>query len=389
MHPTFLEPLESRRHFAAAAGLTPERSDAIELIVHPSTGAATLVRVGPGLAGDDGLAGYQITSASGALRPAEWNSLADQGFAGWREFIGSTTFLAEGTLAPQVVNPTGDGILLGRIVAPTTPRDVQFTWVNGAGDARVGAVRYRPTLGAEVLGRYVFYNGSAYDGFDPAPEPEDDHAVAPDKRPLLPGGTAAFEHVTSYTKGINGVMIDFRGLSEDAGPPTAADFAFRAGRGGDPATWAPAPPPSSVTLRRSTVAADIARVTITWPDGAIRNEWLQVTVLPGARTALASDVFYFGNLVGETGAQPALAVSAADVVGTRGALGRSGGLASRFDHDRDGRVGVFDYAASRRNFGTTLPAPSTGAAAAGIVQAVLGDDTRGASPRRGSYFRAG
>ena len=63
------------------------------------------------------------------------------------------------------------------------------------------------------------------------------------------------------------------------------------------------------------------RVTITWADGAIRNEWLQVTVNPTAVTGLtAPDVFYFGNLVGDTG-DAALSVDAADVLATRSAGG--------------------------------------------------------------------
>jgi hypothetical protein len=42
-----------------------------------------------------------------------------------------------------------------------------------------------------------------------------------------------------------------------------------------------------------------------WPDGAIRNQWLQVTVLADDVTGLAApDVFYFGNAVGETGDVP-------------------------------------------------------------------------------------
>jgi hypothetical protein len=36
----------------------------------------------------------------------------------------------------------------------------------------------------------------------------DDGAIAPDKSALLPGGTGRFANVTSYTRGINGVMVD-------------------------------------------------------------------------------------------------------------------------------------------------------------------------------------
>ena len=386
MHPMFLEPLESRRVFASVSGLAPEPSDAVELVVHPGTGAATLLRVGAG-SGDDGLAGYQISSTAGGLRPAAWNSLADQGFAGWQEFAGSTTILAEGTLSPQVVNPTGAGVFLGTVWAPTAPRDLQFTWVNGDGEPRTGPVQYRTTLRAEVAGRHAFYNGSAFDGFDPAASPADDGAIATNKRALLPGEAATFEHVTSYTKGINGVMIDLAGLPQNA-TPTPDDFSLRAGRGGDPAAWAAAPAPSAVTVRRGAGVNGSDRVTLVWPDRAIRNQWLRVATLPGPRTGAASDVFFFGNLVGETGAAPALTVNARDVLATRAALGRPAPVTSAFDHNRDGRINAFDYAASRGNMTNALPAPSTPPAVAGVTAEMLGEADREALVRRAGYVRS-
>jgi len=89
-----------------------------------------------------------------------------------------------------------------------------------------------------------------------------------------------------------------------------------------------------------------------WRDGAIRNQWLQIKVLANARTRLtAPDVFYFGNLVAETGngsigaAPGTAAVTVHDAVRTRAALGRrAAGITSSFDFNRDGRVDVRDYA---------------------------------------------
>jgi hypothetical protein len=44
------------------------------------------------------------------------------------------------------------------------------------------------------------------------------------------------------------------------------------------------------------------RVTLICPDGAVKNTWLQVTVLANQRTGLSTpESFYFGSLVGETG----------------------------------------------------------------------------------------
>ena len=82
---------------------------------------------------------------------------------------------------------------------------------------------------------------------------------------------------------------------------------------------------------------------LTFADGAIRNTWLRVTVLANARTGLARpDVFYFGNLVGETGEVAAAAtgavpaasggrVNALDLGAVKRALNSTVGVASRLD----------------------------------------------------------
>jgi hypothetical protein len=63
---------------------------------------------------------------------------------------------------------------------------------------------------ASVVGRFTFYNDSAYDGGDPAADSADDNAIAqnPDGSPkaaLLPGHNATFANYTSYTNGLNGI----------------------------------------------------------------------------------------------------------------------------------------------------------------------------------------
>lgn len=141
----------------------------------------------------------------------------------------------------------------------------------------------------------------------------DGDAIATDKVALLPGETATFANYTSYARGINGLIVDVGGLAD---PQTldAADFTFKVGNDNDPGRWADAPAPTSVTVRPGEGESGSDRVTITWADGAIANEWLQVTVLANGRTGLAEDdVFYFGNAVGETGNFPGYAmVNAAD-----------------------------------------------------------------------------
>ena len=87
---------------------------------------------------------------------------------------------------------------------------------------------------ATVLGRWVFYNHSAWDGNNPAANTNDDNAIAPDKAALLPGGTATFANYTSYSRGLNGIMVDIANLP---GTPTTNDFTFRVGNDNNPDGW--------------------------------------------------------------------------------------------------------------------------------------------------------
>jgi hypothetical protein len=96
---------------------------------------------------------------------------------------------------------------------------------------------------------------------------------------------------------------------------------------------------------------------ITWADGAIRNTWLEVTtVLTDCAGVKTRDVFYYGNLVGDTDTTSTrLAVTAQDFVRTRQAVGtREASSDLPYDHNRDGRVNVIDVALVRRNLGSHL-----------------------------------
>ena len=222
-----------------------------------------------------------------------------------------------------------------------------------------------PTPGY-VVGRHVFYNNSAFDSGLTVNLPRgvtaDDLAIAPDKAALL-GGPAAFANVTSYSRGINGVMVDVFGLP--AGPgPGAQDFGVRAldGRG---ASWRAGPTPL-VTVRRGAGAGGSDRIVLTWPDynplaasplaQAVANGWLEITLKDTARTGLlAPDVFYFGNLVGEVGDRAtAFAVGAPDLSGTRRSLFSRAPIESRTDFNRDGYVTAADLSLCRANHSRRL-----------------------------------
>ena len=148
---------------------------------------------------------------------------------------------------------------------------------------------------ALIAARHIFYNNSSWDGGDPAANSGDDSAIAPDKTALLPGQTATFANYTSYNQGVNGIMVDILGLP---GTPTAADFDFSVGDG---TTWSSGPAPASVSVRSGAGISGSDRVTVTWPAAVIANQWLSISVLPTIATGLnTADLFYFGNLTGDT-----------------------------------------------------------------------------------------
>lgn len=211
---------------------------------------------------------------------------------------------------------------------------------------------------AAVVGRYVFYNNSVYDGNNPAANAADDNAIATDKTALLGGNLAGPANLTSYSKGINGIMIDMQNLP---GTPAAVDFSFLVGNVSSTGSWVPAPAPSAVLVRPAAGAHGSTRIEINWPDGAIRNQWLQVTVGADAATGLvAPDVFYFGNLVGSATAAIAggsFTVSAADMTSARNdphTFLNPATITDPNDFNRDGRVDAIDQLIARAGTGASL-----------------------------------
>lgn len=204
---------------------------------------------------------------------------------------------------------------------------------------------------AVVTGRYVFYNRTAFDGSDSSANVQDDNAIATDKTALRPGQVATFSNYTSFSHGLNGLLLDVRGL---AGVPTVADFEFTVGNNQTPSTWTAAPAPSSITIRPSPGSADTTRITLIWPDSAIKKQWLQVKVLATPNTGLDSaDVFYFGNAIGESGNSPLnAAVTVIDQALVRAnphASANPATIGSRFDFNRDRFVTVLDEMVARLN----------------------------------------
>ncbi len=223
--------------------------------------------------------------------------------------------------------------------------DSGFTlWLDGVGF----------DLPAATVARHVFYNDSYLDGYDPSASSGDDGAIDVGKQALLPGQTATFANYTSFSRGINGIMIDIAGM---AGPAGTSDFAFKVGNSADPSTWLVTPPAPIVTVRPAEGVGGSDRVTLIWADSEIVGCWLEVTILSdaiGGSLGLAEDdVFYFGNLPGEVDGDGA--VAAADYIALKRAFGSGvtepGGSA---DFDCSGAVDYGDLMALMGSFGQSI-----------------------------------
>ena len=216
-----------------------------------------------------------------------------------------------------------------------------------------------------IVANSIFYNGSAFDGFNGSSNQNDTISVATDKQALLPGETATFQNVTSYSKGINGVIVD---VADFYNLPRFEDYTFQVSTDG--ATWAAAPTPSIINLYPGRGPNGSTQITLIWDDNVIENEWLQVTVLANDHTGLASDdVFYFGNLIGATGenaTSTSVEVGPADVASIvadpHSPLDKAS-ITDVNDINRDRQVNANDAILARDNAGATLTlitAPASG-----------------------------
>ena len=270
---------------------------------------------------------------------------------------------------PWPMEPDAGGSSLTRML-PAGWGDEPNNWL--AANPSPGSV---PQSG--IVGRYVLYNHSAFDGQDPAVNSADDGAVAFDKTPLFAGQAAAFANYTSYVHGLNGIVIDINGAPQAANL-SEIDFELRVGNSDDPSAWDAAPVPSEVTVRLAAGVGGSDRVTLVWPNGTIAGMWLEVVVLVNERTGLsAPDVFYFGNAPGETGDSISHAlVNAFDFAGPRDTTSLAAAVDDRFDFNRDGLTDGTDLAIARdhtTDFRTTLRLIRSPAAAPPVADIVRAD----------------
>jgi len=227
------------------------------------------------------------------------------------------------------------------------------TYILTVGTDDFAGLDFGNTPSPTVVGRHFIYNRSAFDDNDSTANADDDLAIAAGKEALLPGETATSANYTSYSRGINGIMVDIGGLPQGT-VLTADDFEFRVGNDNDPTGWPPAPAPAEVTVREDAGAGGSGRVTIIWRDNAIEKQWLQVTVKATANTGLLQDdVSYFGNAIGECGDSPVHAyVTATDQILARNNphfFFDPAPIDDHCDYDRDTNVTATDQIIARNN----------------------------------------
>ena len=304
------------------------------------TGATTLSAVPTGLTATAGVGQVQLnwTASIGAVA-----------YNIYRGLTPGSEGAAPYASVNNVNNYTDTGVVGGQSYY------YRITAVNFSGEsARTSEVSGVPVAG--VVGRYVFYNNSYFDGNNAAGNAADDAAIATDKQALLPGQTATFANYTSNSKGLNGIAIDAAGFANPAALSTA-DFTFLVGNTSDPTTWTAAPSPTLV-LRTGAGVSGSTRIELIWSDGAIQKQWLQVTTLANSRTGLTSaDAFYFGNAVGESGNSATDAVvNASDSLGARGhAAAGPVAITNVYDYNRDGALNSGDVVVAQQN-GTSAAA---------------------------------
>jgi lysophospholipase L1-like esterase len=217
-----------------------------------------------------------------------------------------------------------------------------------------------PPFSASVAGQQLFYKGSSKWNVTNGATFSDDNAIAPDKTAYLPGsGTSTFSAVSSYDKGITGLMVD---LSGTHGTITANDFIFKVGNNNSPNAWTTATAPTTVTTRAGAGTGGSDRIELMWANNAVQKTWLEVIVkgndtVGGSNTnsGLASSyVFYFGSAIGDsgTGNSGAFQVTSGDEISARSNPKSIGNPATRSDvndFNRDGLVGSADQIIARTN----------------------------------------
>jgi len=317
-------------------------------ITHLTSGDFVVAWRGPDLSGQEQIFGrlfsddgipmgdeFQVTHAVRERPGAPAIAATDDG-GFFIRFRGDGSGSAE--LCEQRYSAQGDPI------GVATQAGVALTIAEATATSTLGSIALVDSE-AVILDRRVFYNDSCFDGYELAAESVDDAALCSSTTALVYGQQAtSTANCTTYLNGINGVMIDIDELPTNA-VLTTADFEFRFGNSVGVSSWTTTPAPAVIAVRRGAGVSGSDRVELMWTDGAIQNEWLQVTMLPTKNTGLAqADTFLFGNRIGDVTGDGQVTMD--DVSGISAHNGQAMSSPNKYDIDGSGLVGFPDIVAA-------------------------------------------
>ncbi len=244
---------------------------------------------------------------------------------------------------------SGDGALSLRIDSPI---NLGASGIVTFGSKENTNASVRPILileltPASIVNRQVFYNNATGTNLSSAGAAT--NAIDTSKSALrTPGAASTFANYTNYSRGLNGMIVDINSLpatTTDSQILASLQFAQWNGIEAVGFTALPGAATPTATIFPGSGLGGSARVKITFPDNALQNIWLRVTVVENASTALASnDVFYFGNVIGELNfgnTSTRLRVNGQDtnqILLNQSPTANSATVTNIFDLNRDGRV---------------------------------------------------
>ncbi len=215
----------------------------------------------------------------------------------------------------------------------------------------LSGLAFESSISSTVMSRQLFYNQSTWDGGVDSETTSDDAAIAIDKTAYIAGsGSASSSALSSFSRGINGVMVDLLGGGAHTSID-ASDFIFKTGNDNMPSGWATAPAPIAITVRTGAGVSSSDRVEILWGANAVKKAWLEVEVLNTSHTGLAAtDVFFWGNMVGDSNLN--FSTTGADASNVLAHIGGDGSISGPLDHNRSKSISGADASLALANVGS-------------------------------------
>ncbi len=214
--------------------------------------------------------------------------------------------------------------------------------------------------------------------------------------------------MSSFNKGITGIMVDLQSGLGTHTAITAGDISFKVSPTtfvtttyNQLSTWSAGPTPAAVSVRIGAGQGGSDRLEITFGTGVVKNEWLEVNVHSGGHTGLsANDVFYFGSIIGDSGAADTVLLAKTDAndynVPFNNIIGLTTPVWNLADYTKDGKVDGSDASTAIGNIfslhylanptgpfapnggGSAAPAASPAATPAGIASPTASPSAAGA-----------